>query len=85
MLLIYQQYDFNLIKFAHHIETDHQLADLFSIYEIYSHLKDKLIIIPLGEKYKQQRITSLHLGSKYMFCYVTDPVVPSQLSYEELI
>jgi 3-dehydroquinate dehydratase len=63
------------------VETQKQLNELFAILDNYSYLTDKLILIPLGEKYKMERIESLKRGSKYMFCYVTTPVVEGQLSY----
>ena len=76
---------FDLFKFAFNILTKEQLDELFSILQKFPTIKDKLILIPLGEKFKYERISFLKVCSTYMFCYTTQPVIEGQLSYDDYI
>ena len=60
-----------------------EVCELFSIFD--KHLDYNFILIPLGKEFQKWRIKSLELGSKYMFCYIHNPVTACQLHYEEYV
>ena len=72
---------FSIIKIAVLIENSSELKILFSLFNEYP--DSNFILIPLGEKFQKARIKSLELGSKYMFCYVNQPITSCQLHYED--
>ena len=72
-----------IIKIAVLVENSDEEYTLFSIFNNYPDFN--FILIPLGKKFQKARIKSLELGSKYMFCYVSNPVTDCQLHYEEYL
>ncbi len=71
----------DIIKIAVEMESIAMVYELFSIFDKY--LDYNLILIPLGKKFQRWRVKSLELGSKYMFCYIHNPVTDCQLHYME--
>ena len=74
---------YDIIKIAVSVENTDDENELFFLFTKYPAFN--FILIPLGEKYQKSRIKSLKLGSKYMFCYVNNPITACQLHYEEYI
>ena len=72
-------------KIAVTINDTQEEEKFFSLFEKYSDLQGKLILIPLGKKFQLSRIKSLELGSPFMYCYVDKPATECQLSYEQLV
>jgi 3-dehydroquinate dehydratase len=74
---------FKYIKFAVYIETQEHLNELYDVRRKYRELSEKLILIPLGEKFKYERKKFLECGIPYMFCHLGRPVFSYQLHYSD--
>ena len=72
---------YSIVKIAVLVENIDELNILFSLFAKYPNIN--FILIPLGKKFQKNRITSLELGSKYMFCYINNPVTDCQLHYDD--
>ena len=75
----------NYFKIAVMINNEEEEEKFFSLFEKYSELKGKLILIPLGKKFQQSRIKSLELGSPFMYCYVDTPATDCQLHFSNYL
>jgi len=74
---------YDIIKIAVIVENIVEEEQLFSFFTKYSSYN--FILIPLGKQFRMSRIKSLKLGSKYMFCYVNNPITNCQLHYNEYL
>jgi 3-dehydroquinate dehydratase len=74
---------YSIIKIVVLVENIGEWNKLFSIFTEYPNFD--FILIPLGKKFQRVRIKSLELGSKYMFCYVNNPITNCQLHYREYL
>lgn len=71
-------------KIAVFCQTRAEIDYLFSFYKRFENLREKLILVPMSDKFPQARVEALKLGTQFMYCHIGKPQAPGQMLYEDM-